>query len=149
MEHVKKATVFPRRAMENGCPAEAPNVNTEYKNNYILASHSHFPGMEQRGSLSSFQMNHARPRAPMQMPSLTYTSSTNQAYQSYQPFAHKPEASLAFSSFEPPMPLNSSLTLERRGSFKAPDFETTEGEAEDLYDKLMAMAGWTPTVPKT
>ena len=28
------------------------------------------------------------------------------------------------------------------------DFETTEGEAEDLYDKLMAMAGWTPTVPK-
>jgi hypothetical protein len=27
------------------------------------------------------------------------------------------------------------------------DFETTEGEAEDLYDKLMAMAGWTPTVP--
>ena len=28
------------------------------------------------------------------------------------------------------------------------DFETTEGEEEDLYDKLMAMAGWTPTVPK-
>jgi hypothetical protein len=28
------------------------------------------------------------------------------------------------------------------------DFETTEGEAEDLYDKLMAMTGWTPTVPK-
>jgi hypothetical protein len=24
-----------------------------------------------------------------------------------------------------------------------------EGEAEDLYDKLMAMVGWTPTVPKT
>ena len=28
------------------------------------------------------------------------------------------------------------------------DFETTEGETEDLYDKLMVMAGWTPTVPK-
>ncbi len=25
------------------------------------------------------------------------------------------------------------------------DFETTEGEAEELYDKLMAMAGWTAT----
>jgi hypothetical protein len=28
------------------------------------------------------------------------------------------------------------------------DFETTEGESEDLYDKLMVMTGWTPTVPK-
>ena len=28
------------------------------------------------------------------------------------------------------------------------DFETTEGETEDLHDKLMAMAGWTQTVPK-
>ena len=28
-------------------------------------------------------------------------------------------------------------------------FETTEGESEDLYDKLMVMTGWTPTVPKT
>ena len=28
------------------------------------------------------------------------------------------------------------------------DFETTEGEAQDLYDKLMEMAGWTPTVPE-
>ena len=25
------------------------------------------------------------------------------------------------------------------------DFETTEGETEDLYDKLMEMAGWTAT----
>jgi hypothetical protein len=29
------------------------------------------------------------------------------------------------------------------------DFETTEGETEDLYDKLMSMTGWTPTVPKS
>jgi hypothetical protein len=29
------------------------------------------------------------------------------------------------------------------------DFETTEGEAEDVYDKLMTMTGWTPTVTKT
>ena len=29
------------------------------------------------------------------------------------------------------------------------DFETTEGEAQDLYDKLMEMGGWTPTVPET
>jgi hypothetical protein len=28
-------------------------------------------------------------------------------------------------------------------------FETTEGESEDLYDKLMVMTGWTPTVPKS
>jgi hypothetical protein len=28
------------------------------------------------------------------------------------------------------------------------DFETTEGETQDLYDKLMEMAGWTPTVPE-
>ena len=25
------------------------------------------------------------------------------------------------------------------------DFETTEGESEDLYDKLMEMSGWTVT----
>jgi hypothetical protein len=25
------------------------------------------------------------------------------------------------------------------------DFETTEGESEDLYDKLMEMTGWTVT----
>jgi len=25
------------------------------------------------------------------------------------------------------------------------DFETTEGETEDLYDKLMEMTGWTVT----
>jgi hypothetical protein len=29
------------------------------------------------------------------------------------------------------------------------DFETTEGESEDLYEKLMEMAGWPPTVPKS
>ena len=29
------------------------------------------------------------------------------------------------------------------------DFETTEGEAQDLYDKLMELGGWTPTVPET
>jgi len=29
------------------------------------------------------------------------------------------------------------------------DFETTEGETQDLYDKLMEMTGWTPTVPET
>jgi hypothetical protein len=28
------------------------------------------------------------------------------------------------------------------------DFETTEGESEDLHEKLMEMSGWTPTVPK-
>ena len=26
------------------------------------------------------------------------------------------------------------------------DFETTEGETEDLYDKLMEMVGWKSTV---
>ena len=81
----------------------------------------------------NMNQNHARPRAPMQMPSLAYTPTANQSYQSYQPFAYNPQAttnSLAFSSFEPPMPLNSretsatSFTLERRSSFKASDFNT-------------------------
>ena len=28
------------------------------------------------------------------------------------------------------------------------DFETTEGEVQELYNKLLEMAGWTPTVPE-
>ena len=29
------------------------------------------------------------------------------------------------------------------------DFETTEGDTEDLYDKHMEMTGWTGTVSQT
>ena len=80
---------------------------------------------------AEINMHHARPRAqPMQMPPLTYTLSGNQRY---PPFAYNPHATtstLAFSSIEAPMPLNSretsaaSFTLERRSSFKVSDFNT-------------------------
>ena len=69
----------------------------------------------------------------MQMPSLTYTPSDNQSYQSYQPFAYNPQATttiLAFSSFEAPMPFSRETSatsfpaVERRSSLKVEDFNT-------------------------
>jgi len=79
-------------------------------------------------------------RAPMPMPSRTYTPSANQ---SYQPFAYNPQATttiLAFSSFEAPMPFSRETSatsfpaVERRSSLKVEDFNTEW--------KLPVMAEW-------